>query len=506
MRNAKFDDVVPAGRWPTPVSFPSPRNAGRGCGRGARRNTVPPCHDLASNGRTPLPRLSLRSGLPSPRSGARDSYKNPERIYCFLYLAVFTFCILHFALPCAASDQQNDPLMKAAAMDAGKMNAPEKGLYQDSIQSTKQTIARETLDVFYHDALDYYHEQRYDECLELLDKIYSIDPQYEDVASLRTTVRRLQTSRQQDSNAEGVHELMHKGAQALSAGQNALAISYWKQALALNPDYAPAKKKIQDVNHALAQHEFESGYLHYHHGDLEDALDSWSNAIALDPTYKQRGLLLLMSKVELAMRRDQTTRLASQAYDQYQQNDLEGSLKTYQELLEYEPRHEEARRMTTKIKYQLGQTAFKSGQQAFARGAYDEAITDWKQSMGYDNEVMRSKQLIDQANAKIKKQHAPRPKQHTPQPKPSATAVAASTTTVSSPAAATAPSQTDNPEEAMHHYSQVLVAIRAKDFHSSVDELQIAYQLDPSNDRIYMAQERAKQEWAAANAGRQETP
>src|ERR1700679_2455276 len=94
---------------------------------------------------------------------------------------------------------------------------------------------------------------------------------------------------------------MHKGNEAVGAGQNGLAISYWRKALEANPNYAPAQKKIDEMNHALAQKQFEVGYLHYHHGDFEDALDAWANAVALDPTYKQRGLLLLMSKVELSI-------------------------------------------------------------------------------------------------------------------------------------------------------------------------------------------------------------
>src|ERR1035438_9661387 len=37
----------------------------------------------------------------------------------------------------------------------------DKALYEDSIQATKQSIAQETLDIFYHDALDYYRDKRY---------------------------------------------------------------------------------------------------------------------------------------------------------------------------------------------------------------------------------------------------------------------------------------------------------------------------------------------------------
>ena len=73
-------------------------------------------------------------------------------------------------------------------------------------------------------------------------------------------------------------------------------------------------------------------------------------------------------------------------------------------------------------------------------------------------------------------------------------------------AAPAAPTQPANPEEAMVHYRQGMAAIRKKDFHLALDELEIASQLDPSNERIYMARERARQEWTASNAGRGNLP
>src|SRR5687767_6288119 len=91
-------------------------------------------------------------------------------------------------------EESPDPMVKAVAMDAGRVSPTERKLYEESIRSTKQSIARETLEVFYRDAVDYYRQGRYDESLEWLEKIYSIDPYYEDVGTLRETIRRLKTS------------------------------------------------------------------------------------------------------------------------------------------------------------------------------------------------------------------------------------------------------------------------------------------------------------------------
>jgi tetratricopeptide (TPR) repeat protein len=369
-------------------------------------------------------------------------------------------------------------------------------LYQDSIQATKESIARGTLDSLYRDALDYYHDERYDDALQLLDKIYSIDPHYEDVASLRETIRKKQKETLTESTQDTVRSWMKKGDKALSAGQGVLAISYWKQALQLNPDYAPAKKKIEQVNQALAKKEFETGYIHYHHGEQEDALESWSNAIALDPTYKQKGLLLLMSKIELQVEHDQVARLAAQGFDQYQQGLLEDALHSYEDLTALEPRHEEARRMTAKIKNQLGAAALKGAQASLAGHAYHDAIEQADKAVGYDYEVSRAQAVKAEAEHAIQLANQPKPVKRVE--KNPVVAISSSTVT----AAPAAPAQPVNPEEAMVHYRQGMGAIRKKDFHLAIDELDIAYQLDPSNERIYMARERAKQEWAASNANR----
>jgi len=51
-------------------------------------------------------------------------------------------------------------------------------------------------------------------------------------------------------------------------------------------------------------------------------------------------------------------------------------------------------------------------------------------------------------------------------------------------------------------YRQGIAAIRKKDFHLAVDELDAASKLDPANERIYMARERARQELNSSNAAR----
>jgi tetratricopeptide (TPR) repeat protein len=385
------------------------------------------------------------------------------------------------------------------AADSGKISPTEKTLYEDSIRSTKQSIARETLDAFYHDALDYYNDYRYDEALQLLDKIYSIDPHYENVSKLRDTIRKKQQSSVAQSALITVKDLMKQGDKAEQAGQRVPAISYWKQALEIDPKYAPAIKKIQDVNQAMAKKEFEAGYIHYHHNEMDDALESWSNAIALDPTYKQKGLLLLMSKIEQQVRRDRVARLAAQGFEQSQEGRLEEALQTYDELLKLEPRHEEARRMSSKIKIQIGQTALGASQAALSGRDYPTAIQQADKAIQYGYAISRSSAVKVEAEHALQLSKLPKPAKPRKPAKPTP-AVSPSSATVQAPPAF--PAAPANPEEAMTHYRQGIAAIRKKDYHLAMDELDVASKLDPSNERIYMARERARQAWNAANTDR----
>ena len=386
--------------------------------------------------------------------------------------------------------------MKAVATDAGQISPSEQKLYKQSIQSTKESVARDTLDVFYRDALDYYHQGEYDEALQLLDNIYSVDPYYEDVANLRETIKRVRDSHDISSKRGILDEYMRKGNAAHAAGQNVAAIKYWKQALMVNASYEPAKRKIDEVNHAMAQKQYEAGYLYYQHGDLEQALDSWSNTIVLDPSYKHRGLLTLMSKVQLLLKRDQAARMTAQAAQQYADKDLPGALQTYTDLLAIDPRNEEARRMSSKIKIQLGMVAYKSARDSLEQHYYAQAIKQFQESIKYEFEVTRSQKGIQEAErlsevAQEEKRHAAK----------AGVASSSATATTTAAAAPTAPTTPPNPEEANIHYRESLAAIRNKDYHRAIEECEIASQLNPTDEHIYIACQRAKQEWAMVSSG-----
>ncbi len=375
--------------------------------------------------------------------------------------------------------------------------ALDRGLMEQSIKSTKKSIDREMIDVLYHDAVEAYHQNHNDEALELLDKIYSLDPQYEDVSKLRASIRRRQEEKETASTLDTITGLMKKGDAAQKTGQNVAAINIWKEVLTVNPTYVPAQKKIKEVNQALARKEFESGYIHYRHGEFEEAQEAWSNAIALDPSYKQRGLLLLMSKVQRQVERDQTARLSSQGFEQYQQGNLEAAQESYLELSKLEPRNEEARRMTAKIRIQIGQTALKSAHDAMSNKDYPKVLeqTDKAIQNGYERSTA-SALKAEAEKAIYAAAHPPKPPKKTAAPTPPPTPKEPPKE----------PEKPRNPEEAMIHYRKGLFAMRTKDYHQALQELDIAAQLDPVSERIYMARQRAQQEWTNATGGGSSRP
>jgi tetratricopeptide (TPR) repeat protein len=390
----------------------------------------------------------------------------------------------------AESSLANDPLTKSSDPGRGK-NRTDTRLFEQSIQTTKQSIARETLDVFYNDALDYYYKARYDEALDVLNKIYSIDPYYKDVAVLRESVTNLKSNREFQNKRGEIDDLMRKGDAAKKSGKKVQAITYWKQLLSISPGYRPALKKIETTNREMAQQQYEDGYRNYKRQDYEQALDNWSNAVALDPSLKKRGLLVMMTKTQLVLQKGQSQRLTTQAATLYKEKNLLESLQIYQQILSLEPRHEEARRMSQKIKIELGSAAYASARSAMSRGQYRDAISNWQDAIRYGQEVEASRKGIREAEARLR----PAPKA-AKSSKPAATPStegAAESQTAPAPVAR----KPTNPVEANKHYRLGLAAIRSKDYYHALEELELAAQYDPYNEHIYVARERARQEWKA---------
>jgi len=155
-------------------------------------------------------------------------------------------------------------------------------------------------------------------------------------------------------------------------------------------------------------------------------------------------------------------------------------------MTKLEPRHEEARRMTAKIKIQVGQNALKAAQAALA------LATIRGPSAGGQGHAIRLRDIaLQRRQDGNPARHRDRQAAETQKIKKRAPEVAVSTTpapALSPPAAS--PDPAGQPEEALVHYRQGMAAIRKKDFHLALDELDVAYKLDPSNERIYMARER----------------
>jgi tetratricopeptide (TPR) repeat protein len=414
---------------------------------------------------------------------------SPALLFC-------CFGVASAAVTVPAADT-DDKLMRAGS-EAGKISNTEKDLFQDAASNAKRSIALETLDFFYQDAMELYRARRYDEALMNFERIYSADPNFKDVAQMRLQVLKLKNSAVQASNRVTIQEIMGKGNRAAKAGQTVQAMTFWKEALAIDPNYAPAKKKIEESNKVFGQKQFQAGYVHYKHGDLEDALDAWTLAIAYDPSLKNRGLLVLMAKVELAVKKDKVARLASQGFDQYQAGDFQGSLQSYSELVKLEPRHEEGQRMSAKIRIQLGQVAFKSAQEKMAAKKYQDAIADWELCLKYGFEKKRSEAGIQEAKAKIEAASKPVVVSK-PKSKPTKVTPPPAAEPQEPPPPPPAPVAKD-PIEAKVHYRKGMAAIRNKDFNLAVQEFEKAYDLDPTDERIYMGLERARQEWRGMSA------
>src|SRR6185437_5540615 len=99
----------------------------------------------------------------------------------FLFLLPLLACFVR-------AETDSDSVMRTMAKHDNPISNTDKDLLSSSVRATKTSIAREMLDSFYNDAVDYQHDHRYDEALELYEKILSIDPDYKDVQSRRETI------------------------------------------------------------------------------------------------------------------------------------------------------------------------------------------------------------------------------------------------------------------------------------------------------------------------------
>jgi len=371
----------------------------------------------------------------------------------------------------------------------------------------KSEIGRDTaLEIKYQEAVEFVAGKRFDEARLLLDQILAIDPTYKNAPKLRADIDKAQSARQKQAQSVSIRERMRQGDAARRQGNRIQALTHYKEALAIDPAHKPALEKIQAINSELGRKQFEAGYIHYNRNDLEDALDAWSEAIAMDPSLKQKGLLTLMTKVEKTVRREQVGKLAQQGYEQNNRGELEAALESYDSVLRLAPRHEEARRVSTKLKYQLGQAAISQARQSLSRADYANAKTFADKSIHYGWDVAAAQSIKADADRAIENASRPKPIIKAAKPKkpvkeptnigaePDETASAATTT---SPA----PTPSVDPEKAMTHYRQILAAVRVKDFHRALEECEKAKQLDSNNERIYVACERARQEWENMKSG-----
>ncbi len=372
------------------------------------------------------------------------------------------------------------------------VSSADRSQYQDYINSTKSDIARDTeLEFKYQEAVELMNEKRFAEASSLLEQILTRDPTYRNAAKLRADIQKMQTDRQKQALSTSIREKMHQGDAARRSGNRIMAVNFYKEALSIDPTYASAQKKIQEINGELARKQFEAGYIHYNRNDLEDALDTWSEAIALDPTLKQKGLLTLMTKVEKTVRQDQVAKLAQQGYDQFSRGEAEPALDSYNALLRLSPRHEEARRMSAKLSFKLGQASLSQAKTLLARKDYAGAKAAAEKTIAYNWEVPSAQEIKAKAEKGLL---PPPPAPPSPAGRRGGTRPAPPPSPSEPPPPAPPPAPVD-PEKAMQHYRQILAAVRVKDFHRALEECEKARQLDSSNERIYVACERARQEW-----------
>src|SRR4029077_15828226 len=130
-----------------------------------------------------------------------------------------------------------------------------------------------------------------------------------------------------------------------------------------------------------------------------------------------------------------------------------------------------------KIQIQLGQAAIKAAKAALSKKAYKEAMTQADKAVQYGFEVSSAEAIKAQAEHAIEVASQPKPPKKSEKNAP----VSASSATTTGESGAPPVAQAVNPEEAQAHYRKGLAAMRDKDYHLAMQELDIASQLDATD-------------------------
>ncbi|MHB2025198.1 MAG: tetratricopeptide repeat protein [Elusimicrobiota bacterium] len=396
----------------------------------------------------------------------------------------------------------------------------EEKQYLTTIKLEEARITRSALAIVYGNAYDLYKSGDYSGAQALTAEILSIDPYYSDAFMLQKAAFELKGSpRPIFSQHQLTEDRFEEGMTLYRQGRLVEAEQKWNEVVKLSPWNFKAKYWLNRVHGDLADQHFRRGQKAYRQRRLQESLDQWYAALVLKPDYP--GLVGDIAKAESQLREEKANEKLQDALNLYAQGRTEDALKEIDQVLQYGPVDEKARKLMAELRSEMSQQHASLGREFYDSGRYAEAIDEWKKAEGYGYNPALAAQLIARAHdgirqkalaqadaEKLKKENIMRAKEEAKKKADEDAAAKAKAAQEASqnqqqpsqqaasspPAASSAPQLGQTSGESRHaseqHYISGMIYYNEGNYEKARQEFSVAKQLDPSNSDAEVGLER----------------
>lgn len=181
-----------------------------------------------------------------------------------------------------------------------------------------------------------------------------------------------------------VNQLYVRGVQAYEEGNYELAQRAFENILLVRKNHAEAEKHLEllaDYRNQQANELFLRGLGYYSQSNFHKAQEAFDEALRYAPQHAEAQLYLEKTQHGLEQQALKINRLMAEAQRLERRQQYLSAYKLYQQVLDLEPNHAEARRKRQGLQATIDGFAdekMKAGERAFARGDYERADREFQ--------------------------------------------------------------------------------------------------------------------------------
>ncbi|MBI2071267.1 MAG: hypothetical protein HYT79_11795 [Elusimicrobia bacterium] len=427
--------------------------------------------------------------------------------------------------PAKATRKEEAALFKTLAgqiTGVGLVTAEEKRIMGQTIEKEKSWILRRTMEQIYASAFDLYRQGRYQESLEVLNRIVTLDPSFERARALHSALSspaaagappgRMESPK---SVRELIREKFYEAVQVYREGRRVEAVQKFEEVLALEPRHRKAQFYITRINGEIAKDYFEKGKFAQAEGRLEDALDNFYTAVSLDPkTYA--FLSRQITAVEAEVRSKKLQFHLSEALKSLASGKYSSARSHARDIFQFDPANTRAQEIINESLESEAKEYFTKGDAHLRNKQFDKAVEEYEKVVKLKHRADEAKKKIELAQtkkedearrteeAKKKKEDDEKAKTEAEERAKAASSSEKEKGKVVGGAAGAGGAEGGAPaavtEEARRaaesHYQQAMVFYQSNDLQRALAELNLALKFDPNNQQAYATKRMIEQKLA----------